>query len=160
MTEPDQPIMPGTPPKGDSAMCPHVSALSPPTGAGSIGHRTLGAVHLDPVVHPVALDGDRSRSEGMAKLAEGALLLVDAAKAFELGMHTVGCILVGRATQATAEGARLLGAVVGPEPYACADCRHGQREGWHCCSACGCDRILSREAAALLDAERRGEVGL
>ncbi len=109
MTEPDQPIVPGTPPQAGTAICPHVSALSPlspPTGDGSIGHRTLGAVHLDPVVTVVAHDGDRSA--GLTKLAEGALLLVDAAKAFELGMHTVGCILVGKAAAATCEGARLL----------------------------------------------------
>jgi hypothetical protein len=107
MTEPDQPIVPGTPPQGGAAICPHVSALCPPTGAGSIGHRTLGAVHLDPVVTVVAPDGDRSA--GLGKLAEGALLLVDAAKAFELGAHTVGAILVGKAAEATSEGARLLG---------------------------------------------------
>jgi hypothetical protein len=27
MTEPDQPIVPGTPPQGVAAICPHVSAL-------------------------------------------------------------------------------------------------------------------------------------
>jgi hypothetical protein len=58
---------------------------------------------------------NRDRREGLTKLAEGALLLVDAAKAFELGMHTTGSILVGRATEAVCEGARLLGVAVPTE---------------------------------------------
>jgi hypothetical protein len=106
MTEPDQPIVPGTPPQDVAAICPHVSALSARVVVG-----------WDPGRGP-----DRTGSACLCSLCSGAR------SKGEPPLHDVPTLVSSF-------------------------CRRGQREG----SACGCDRILSREAAALLDAELPSE---
>ncbi len=91
------------------------------------------ATELADVTHVTPED----RIAGLGKLAEGALLLVDAAKAFELGMRTTGAILVGRAAEATSEGVRLLGvsAIVTGVDLASGPDWTGEVKATHC--ACG-----------------------